>query len=87
MRSKLGHNAAFLQLPIGLESKVQGLVDLIQRKAVYFDGEFGLVEKNMFFKFLCYKGLNCGVSEQSSLHKIQRKGERKVEGHIKMFWD
>jgi elongation factor G len=43
MRSKLGHNAAFLQLPIGLESKVQGLVDLIHRKAVYFDGEFGEV--------------------------------------------
>ena len=52
MRSKLGHNAAFLQLPIGLESKVQGLVDLIHRRAVYFDGEFGLVEvNNMFFTF------------------------------------
>ena len=52
MRSKLGHNAAFLHLPIGLESKVQGLVDLIHRKAVYFDGEFGLVEvNNMFFTF------------------------------------
>jgi len=43
MRSKLGHNAAFLQLPIGLESKAEGLVDLIHRKAVYFDGEFGEV--------------------------------------------
>ena len=57
MRSKLGHNAAFLQLPIGLESKAEGLVDLIHRKAVYFDGEFGLVEKNnmVFFLNLCYK--------------------------------
>lgn len=51
MRSKLGHHAAFLQLPIGLESKAQGVVDLIHRKAVYFDGEFGLVELNNVFVF------------------------------------
>lgn len=43
MRSKLGHNAAFLQLPIGLENETKGLVDLIKQKAVYFDGQFGLV--------------------------------------------
>ncbi|XP_063245076.1 elongation factor G, mitochondrial [Bacillus rossius redtenbacheri] len=41
IRSKLGHNAAFLQLPIGLENKVSGLVDLIDRKALYFEGDFG----------------------------------------------
>ncbi|XP_021927783.1 elongation factor G, mitochondrial isoform X2 [Zootermopsis nevadensis] len=43
MRSKLGHNAAFLQLPIGLENETKGLVDLIKQKAVYFDGQFGEV--------------------------------------------
>lgn len=43
MRSKLGHNAAFLQLPIGLESETQGVVDLIKQKAIYFDGQFGEV--------------------------------------------
>lgn len=41
MRSKLGHNAAFLQLPIGLESKCEGLVDVVHRKALYFRGNFG----------------------------------------------
>lgn len=41
MRAKLGHNAAFLHLPIGLESDMKGIVDVIQRKAVYFDGDFG----------------------------------------------
>nr|CAD7444970.1 unnamed protein product [Timema bartmani] len=43
LRSKLAHNAAFLQLPIGLESNTAGLVDLVSRKALYFEGVFGEV--------------------------------------------
>ncbi|PSN32795.1 Elongation factor G [Blattella germanica] len=41
MRSKLGHNAAFLQLPIGLEGETKGVIDLIKRKALYFQGSYG----------------------------------------------
>lgn len=41
MRSKLNHNAAFVQLPIGLENNCKGVIDLIEQKAIYFDGEFG----------------------------------------------
>uniref|UniRef100_T1JNY2 Elongation factor G, mitochondrial n=1 Tax=Strigamia maritima TaxID=126957 RepID=T1JNY2_STRMM len=41
LKSKLNHNAAFLQLPIGLEKDHKGVVDLIHRRAVYFDGNFG----------------------------------------------
>ncbi|XP_026831216.1 elongation factor G, mitochondrial [Ooceraea biroi] len=41
MRSKLQHNAAFIQLPIGLEGNVKGIVDLIAQKAVYYEGNFG----------------------------------------------
>lgn len=41
MQSKLNHNAAFLQLPIGLEGNVKGIVDLIHRKALLFEGNFG----------------------------------------------
>lgn len=37
----MNHNAAFIQLPIGTESNCKGVVDLIARKAIYFDGEFG----------------------------------------------
>jgi elongation factor G len=40
-RAKLNHNAAFVQLPIGLERDHNGVVDIIRRKALYFDGEFG----------------------------------------------
>ncbi|MBP8979816.1 MAG: elongation factor G [Syntrophobacterales bacterium] len=41
LRGKLGHNALPLQMPIGLESNFQGVVDLITMKAVYFDGPHG----------------------------------------------
>jgi len=41
LREKLGHNAVAMQLPIGLEADLQGVVDLVKMKAVYFDGENG----------------------------------------------
>ncbi len=41
LRTKLGRNAVLLQLPIGLEDKLEGIVDLIAMKAVYFDGPHG----------------------------------------------
>lgn len=40
-RSKLNHNAAFVQIPIGLEGECKGVVDIITQKAIYFEGEFG----------------------------------------------
>lgn len=42
MRSKLKHNAAFIQLPIGLENECKGIIDLVQQKAIYFEGDYGL---------------------------------------------
>jgi elongation factor G len=41
LKSKLGHNAVPLQLPIGLETDFQGAIDLISMKALYFDGKNG----------------------------------------------
>uniref|UniRef100_A0A9L0S596 Uncharacterized protein n=1 Tax=Equus caballus TaxID=9796 RepID=A0A9L0S596_HORSE len=41
--SKLSHNAAFVQMPIGLESDFKGIIDLIEERAIYFDGDFGQV--------------------------------------------
>ncbi|XP_054838752.1 elongation factor G, mitochondrial [Eublepharis macularius] len=41
LRSKLNHNAAFLQIPVGLEGNFRGVVDLIEERAIYFDGDFG----------------------------------------------
>ncbi len=41
LREKLGLNAMLIQIPIGLEDKLEGMVDLITMKAVYFDGDAG----------------------------------------------
>jgi len=38
---KLGHHQVKLQMPIGAEDRFNGLIDLIQMKAFYFDGESG----------------------------------------------
>lgn len=41
LRNKLNHNAGLLQIPIGLEGNHKGVVDLIHRKAIYFEGNLG----------------------------------------------
>eukprot|EP00003_Mantamonas_plastica_P030111 TRINITY_DN732_c0_g1_i7.p1 TRINITY_DN732_c0_g1~~TRINITY_DN732_c0_g1_i7.p1 ORF type:complete len:647 (+),score=261.70 TRINITY_DN732_c0_g1_i7:174-2114(+) len=41
LNEKLHHNAAAVQLPIGLEDELNGVVDLITNKALYFEGDFG----------------------------------------------
>lgn len=41
LREKLQLNAQMMQIPIGLENDLEGLVDLVTMKAIYFDGENG----------------------------------------------
>jgi elongation factor G len=41
LREKLGHNSVMVQLPIGLEENHVGVVDLVELKAYYFEGENG----------------------------------------------
>lgn len=41
LRSKLGHNALAMQIPIGLETNLEGVVDLVGMQALYFDGDSG----------------------------------------------
>ncbi|GAB6144689.1 elongation factor G [Desulfocicer niacini] len=41
LRDKLGHNSVLMQIPIGLEDRLQGVVDLITMQAYYFEGDNG----------------------------------------------
>jgi elongation factor G len=41
LREKLELNAHLMQIPIGLESELKGVVDLVTMKAIYYDGENG----------------------------------------------
>ncbi|HEK84819.1 MAG TPA: elongation factor G [Candidatus Aminicenantes bacterium] len=41
INNQLGRRAALLQIPIGLEDRFQGVVDLIKMKAIYFEGTNG----------------------------------------------
>jgi elongation factor G len=42
LREKLGLNAYMMELPIGLEDKLEGVVDLVAMKAIYFEGDSGV---------------------------------------------
>jgi elongation factor G len=41
LREKLNHNAVLMQIPIGLEGNLTGVVDLVSMKAVTFQGSYG----------------------------------------------
>ncbi|MDH4317284.1 MAG: GTP-binding protein, partial [Desulfobulbaceae bacterium] len=41
IRDKLELNAVMLQIPIGLENDLKGVIDLVSMKAIYFEGDQG----------------------------------------------
>jgi elongation factor G len=41
LRARLNHKTALMQLPIGLEADLSGIIDLATMKAIYFDGPYG----------------------------------------------
>jgi elongation factor G len=49
LREKLRHNAVMMELPIGLEDKLEGVVDLVKMRAFYFTGDNGeiITEKDI----------------------------------------
>jgi len=41
LRDKLNHNAVLMQIPVGLEGNLSGVVDLVSMKAITFQGPYG----------------------------------------------
>jgi len=41
IKEKLGHNAVAMQIPLGLEADLRGVVDLVHMQCLYFDGSSG----------------------------------------------
>ncbi|HQN24858.1 MAG: elongation factor G [Syntrophales bacterium] len=71
LRSKLGHRAVPLQMPIGLEADFQGVVDLVSMKALYFEGDKGerVVEEAIPAALMEQaKGLREALIDAASLH-------------------
>ncbi|MBN2060603.1 MAG: elongation factor G [Deltaproteobacteria bacterium] len=41
MKERLNHNAVLMQIPLGLEGDLSGVIDLVTMKAITFGGKFG----------------------------------------------
>jgi elongation factor G len=41
LRGRLNHNPVLMQIPIGLEGKFSGVIDLVSMRAIYFEGPYG----------------------------------------------
>ncbi|XP_077579029.1 elongation factor G, mitochondrial [Stigmatopora nigra] len=41
LRTKLSQNAAFVNIPMGLEGNIKGIIDLVEERSIYFEGPFG----------------------------------------------
>ncbi len=59
LRDKLGHNAILMQIPIGLESKFEGVIDLVVMQAFSFEGPNGehLVAREIPAEYLDEAGI------------------------------
>jgi len=42
---KLGHNAVMMQMPIGLEDKFEGIIDLVRMRAWFYEGPAGEIRR------------------------------------------
>ncbi|NWS31152.1 EFGM factor, partial [Polioptila caerulea] len=70
LRSKLNHNAAFVQIPIGLEGNFKGIIDLIEEKAIYFDGALGRMLHGGILQRVWLAGMKMSSGQTLRLEEI-----------------
>ncbi|OAF69494.1 hypothetical protein A3Q56_02762 [Intoshia linei] len=63
VRNKLGHNSALIYIPIGISASLTGLIDLINRRAVYFEGTCGMK--------MIYKDVPSNMKEEMEICRKQ----------------
>ncbi|EKX40725.1 translation elongation factor G, mitochondrial [Guillardia theta CCMP2712] len=73
IRDKLNLNAAALQVPIGLEDKIEGIVDLVEMKAARFVGDFG--EKVEWFDIPASVMQQCKEKRQELIENVANVDE------------
>ncbi len=67
LRDKLRHNAVMMQIPIGLEDKHEGVIDLVKMKAYYFSGDNGEV--------ITEKDIPADMAEQAKKYRHELVGK------------
>jgi len=77
LREKLNLNAHMLQLPIGLEGDLAGMVDLVKMQAIYFDGDNG--EKLRYEAIPAAMATEAEEKRQALLEEISMFSEELME--------
>ncbi len=77
LREKLNLNAHMLQLPIGLEGDLAGMVDLVKMQAIYFDGDNG--EKMRYEAIPAAMATEAEEKRQALLEEISMFSEELME--------
>lgn len=73
MKERLNHNAVLMQIPMGLEGELYGVIDLVTMKAITFGGKFG-------------EDIKTGEIPPEFLDEVRRKREEMLDA-ASMFSD
>ncbi|MFQ5540668.1 MAG: elongation factor G [Candidatus Paceibacteria bacterium] len=78
---RLTKNAVRMQIPIGEEDKHEGVIDLLSKKAVYFEGEMG---KDVVYKEEIPENLKADVEKYHSelIEKIVENDEAQMNAYL-----
>jgi elongation factor G len=80
MRDRLSANPAPLQLPIGSEGEFEGIIDLVERKALYFEGELG--EKVEVREIPAHMSADAELYREKLVESVSEQDEALMEKYL-----